>query len=262
MFFHPMDKCLSQDNSEAGVLALSKMIGDTLDFVESEKYGLFRTIEGFQSAVLFKFPDNTYAFKVNYVDEMSGLDSTKWIPQDASELVRIINRVIEIEGRPEDVLSINLLGDEEIHAHMTERKDYNWMVEAAGLVAEIHDDGYIFHGFLLKYHYHGILTRYLGIEAGYIRFSGWKENFGSDEIFISLNVGIRLRLNPKGKISPFIGAGKATGGCNGWSGIMSYGCLGLEARIHRNLRITGTFQMGSHGGAQGPTLFALGIGLP
>ena len=50
MFFQPMDKCLCQDNSEADVLALSKMIGDTLDTVESEKYGLFRTIEGYQSA--------------------------------------------------------------------------------------------------------------------------------------------------------------------------------------------------------------------
>jgi hypothetical protein len=56
----PIDKCWGQD-SEANVLALSKMLGDTLDITESEKYDLFHLVDGFQSAVLFELPDSTYS---------------------------------------------------------------------------------------------------------------------------------------------------------------------------------------------------------
>lgn len=58
--------------TDTTVVIISEKVGEQIEFEEREKYNLFPGIQGFESAVLYKTPDNKYFFKIDYVDNATG----------------------------------------------------------------------------------------------------------------------------------------------------------------------------------------------
>lgn len=72
-----------------GTIIISDRVGAVIDLEERNRYGLFHSTEGFQSAVLYKEPDGRYTLKVTYIDETIGIEKIQLIYQDESTLYRI-----------------------------------------------------------------------------------------------------------------------------------------------------------------------------
>jgi len=63
---------LSAQEEEGEIIIISERVGKEIDQEEREKFSLFQGINGFQSAVFIKLPDNRYLLKITYLDENSG----------------------------------------------------------------------------------------------------------------------------------------------------------------------------------------------
>ena len=99
------DRCRGQEK-EGEVAILSEKIGDRIDLEESKIYGLFYSTEGFQSAVLYKYPDGVYAFKVIYKDDVSGEERVKWISRTEAEIIQIRELIDNFQKKQEEEISI------------------------------------------------------------------------------------------------------------------------------------------------------------
>ena len=132
-----------------------------------------------------------------------------------------------------------------------DRKSYSWMLEGAGLLCKVHDSGC--YGIAFRAHRLRIAGGYLGVETGILGC------IGGETGFLSLDIGFRLRPIPNGRFSPFVGVGSGLGSCGEWGGSIKRGYLGIEAMISSRSIITATYQIGSHGGDQGPSFFAIGL---
>jgi len=53
---------------EDEIIIISERIGEVIDLEERNKFNFFLSVKEFQSAVLLKFPDGNYIWKITYVD--------------------------------------------------------------------------------------------------------------------------------------------------------------------------------------------------
>jgi hypothetical protein len=63
---------LYAQEEEGEVIIISDRVGKEIDKEERDKFELFQEVKGFQSAVLFKMPENKYFLKIAYLDEQTG----------------------------------------------------------------------------------------------------------------------------------------------------------------------------------------------
>ncbi len=84
---------LYAQEEEGEIIIISEKVGEIIDLEERNKYNLFPGIKGFQSAMIFKLPDDSYVGKVAYLDDTNGEKKINWIPQTESEISRIRSHI-------------------------------------------------------------------------------------------------------------------------------------------------------------------------
>lgn len=60
---------LYAQEEEGEIIVISERVGKEIDQEERNKFKFFQAIKGFQTAVCYKLPDNTYIWKITYFDE-------------------------------------------------------------------------------------------------------------------------------------------------------------------------------------------------
>ncbi len=63
---------LCAQEKEGEIIIISERVGEIIDSEEREKFKLFNSVAGFQSAVYFKTDDNRFFLKITYQDEETG----------------------------------------------------------------------------------------------------------------------------------------------------------------------------------------------
>ena len=95
------NRLLAQEK-EGEIIIFSERVGEVIDQEERNRYGLFSLIKGFQSAVLFKYDDGTYSFKIVYLDEASGEERIQWISRTEPEIIKIREFIDNFEQKQEE----------------------------------------------------------------------------------------------------------------------------------------------------------------
>ena len=80
---------LFAQEKESERVIISEKLGDVIDLEERNKYKLFMATKNFKSAILLKLNDENYAFKIIYLDDVTGEENIKWIPRTESEIKSI-----------------------------------------------------------------------------------------------------------------------------------------------------------------------------
>ncbi|UCE18094.1 MAG: hypothetical protein JSV84_14720 [Gemmatimonadota bacterium] len=87
--------CAQKEEGE--IVVISERVGESIDVEERNTYGLFPTFEGFQSAVLLRLPDESYILKITYLDETTGEEKVKRIPEVESRIENYIEHIDHFE---------------------------------------------------------------------------------------------------------------------------------------------------------------------
>jgi len=83
------------------IIIISERVGEEIDREERDKFRLFQRINGFQSAVFIKLPDNRYLLKIAYLDENTGELKIERIQQSEASIKNrgdYIDRFEEIQA--------------------------------------------------------------------------------------------------------------------------------------------------------------------
>ena len=84
--------CYTQDTSGT-VITISEIIGSQIDLAERSQYGFFMAEQNFESAVLYKRPDSSLAFKIT-LKKTGGPDvRVRWLPTSREEVDRVRNLI-------------------------------------------------------------------------------------------------------------------------------------------------------------------------
>ncbi|MBN2029164.1 hypothetical protein JW824_02870 [bacterium] len=76
---------------------ISDRLGEIIDLQERNSYNLFSSIQGFQSAVLFKLPDGRYVFEITTLNETTGEETIEQVIQTESQIEQIRDYIEQFE---------------------------------------------------------------------------------------------------------------------------------------------------------------------
>ena len=94
------NRLLAQEQ-EGEIVIISERVGEVIDLEERNKFNLFRFVEGFQSATLFKLPDSSYVWKITYIDSTTGEQKIRQVSHaeiEIKELGEYIDHFEEIQA--------------------------------------------------------------------------------------------------------------------------------------------------------------------
>lgn len=100
---------LYAQEEEGEIITISERVGKEIDQEERDKYELFQGIEGFQSAVFLKLPDNSYVLKITHQNEITGELKTERIQQSEQSMKghrNYIDHYEEIPAREQSIINI------------------------------------------------------------------------------------------------------------------------------------------------------------
>ncbi|MBN1350705.1 hypothetical protein JXJ21_14910 [candidate division KSB1 bacterium] len=77
---------LHAQEEEGEIIIISERVGEEIDRDERARFNLFQEIDGFQSAVYIKLPDNRYFLKITYLDEKTGKQKISHLQQSETSI--------------------------------------------------------------------------------------------------------------------------------------------------------------------------------
>ncbi|MBN1349529.1 hypothetical protein JXJ21_08980 [candidate division KSB1 bacterium] len=88
-----LDSLKMKDN----IIIISERVGEVIDQEEKARYHLFPDIKSFRSAILQKSADDNYVFKITYIDELTGDEKIKQVPQKKAQVKQIKKHIEKFE---------------------------------------------------------------------------------------------------------------------------------------------------------------------
>jgi len=107
---------LAAQEEQGEIIIISERVGKEIDQEEAERFKFFQNFKGFQKAVCYKLPDNSYIWKITFFDEITNELKVKYRQDSESS----INKYRDYIDRFEEIKAKKLQGIKDNYAQIAE----------------------------------------------------------------------------------------------------------------------------------------------